>query len=355
MNNQIVIRRPAGVSKLAVSQELIPSMIRRNSALPETRKLALQMIQEAGAPEHDRYQEFLAIANGLKKRVRFLRDPHRIESISDLGDTLEFGAGDCDDYTVALGSLLAAAGFPVRVRIVGRDRLSHVYPEALVNGSWLPADLARKSGWFNRKKYPKMKIVELEEALSGVPWAGVAGDLGADDWDEDDELGSWLSSGFKTAKKSVKKVVKGIKTTARSVKKRLAKSDIGKTMASVKESLARSDIGKTMESVGRSDIGKIAQTVLPGDIGKIATMLPGGAGLVAGVLLSKRAVQKKLKQYPIKQEEQETAPMALVGYSPTTGQPIYSPTAYAPAAKTKSSLAVPLALGGLVLLFLWER
>lgn len=115
------ILRPARGQKLAVTLKEIPAMISRNAVLPATRALALRMIDEYASPEHDRVAEFYAIAEGVKKRIRYTRDPHGVELLQDLGDALATGAGDCDDYTIALGSLYQSVGFPVRIKVVGKE------------------------------------------------------------------------------------------------------------------------------------------------------------------------------------------------------------------------------------------
>ena len=178
--SKLVILQPGRGRKLEATLALLPKIIQKNKINPVTRDLALGFIKERRVPEHDQLGEFRAITEGLKKLVRYTRDPRRFEYIQELPDLLDSGAGDCDDYTAALAGLFGAVGFPTRLKVVGRDRLSHIFPEALVNRQWIPADLARKDGFYNQKSYPIEKVIpitetESEENMSGLPFESVGG------------------------------------------------------------------------------------------------------------------------------------------------------------------------------------
>jgi len=191
-----VIRRVPRADKLGLTLDLIRQKIHAGSMDPRIRALAVQLIREARVVERDYWGELTAIARGIKARVRFTRDPHRVETIGDAADTLDLGAGDCDDYTVLCGACLKAVGFPVRLKLVGQDRFSHIFPEARVGGRWTPVDLARPSRWHGVKSYPLERTIELTERdtnMSGLPFQ------------HDDDLGdlggprlSRLKTGLKT-------------------------------------------------------------------------------------------------------------------------------------------------------------
>jgi len=100
-------------------------------------------------PEHDELGEIGALIDAIRSRVSYRRDPVGIETIADAHDTLEIGAGDCDDLTVLAGGALQSLGYPVEIELVGDRRLSHVRPIAKTKKyGKIPVDLARPDGRF---------------------------------------------------------------------------------------------------------------------------------------------------------------------------------------------------------------
>ena len=97
------------------------------------------------------------------KRWRYVRDPYGKELVTtspeqifhlvmggrsaDPGVGFGLGAGDCDDATVAIGSQLAAIGFPVRIATIAPNGappgrlMSHVFAQAQIPGvGWVSVD-----------------------------------------------------------------------------------------------------------------------------------------------------------------------------------------------------------------------
>jgi transglutaminase-like putative cysteine protease len=77
-----------------------------------------------------------------------------VELLHSARRMLELRAGDCDDMTILLSTMLKAVGHPVRLVLVGfnpkRKKLfSHIYLEAFCRGSWIPLDptMDRPMGW----------------------------------------------------------------------------------------------------------------------------------------------------------------------------------------------------------------
>src|SRR4029453_4868845 len=90
----------------------------------------------------------------VRNNVRYARDIFRVELLHTPRRMLELKAGDCDDMTILLGSMLLSTGHPGRLVLVGfpppRPHLySHIYPEVLVRGRWLALDatMPRPIGW----------------------------------------------------------------------------------------------------------------------------------------------------------------------------------------------------------------
>jgi transglutaminase-like putative cysteine protease len=67
---------------------------------------------------------------------------------------LDLRAGDCDDMTILLGSMLTSTGHPARLVLTGSrphgpHSYSHIYPQAQVSRRWvaLDATMDRSLGW----------------------------------------------------------------------------------------------------------------------------------------------------------------------------------------------------------------
>lgn len=94
-------------------------------------------------PEKMDFSEASAIFGYVQGGIRYLRDPAGIESIASPVATMGRQAGDCDDQVVLLGTLLEAAGYPVRLVIASYGEpgaWEHVYLQALLGGQWVDMD-----------------------------------------------------------------------------------------------------------------------------------------------------------------------------------------------------------------------
>jgi hypothetical protein len=97
---------------------------------------------------------------------------------------LELRAGDCDDMTILLGSLLESIGHPVRLVLTGPDPLrpglfSHIYLEVNLRGDWIPCDatMPHPLGWAPRALV-KQVISMQEDQTYDIRRNGIAGDRG---------------------------------------------------------------------------------------------------------------------------------------------------------------------------------
>jgi hypothetical protein len=118
------------------------------------RQKAIDILLARGIKAKDYLGEIRALFEWVQGNVRYTKDPLRVEVIHSARRMLELRAGDCDDMTVLLGSMLQAIGHPVRLIIVGPDpqrpRLfSHIYLEASYQGRWIPLDatMPHPMGW----------------------------------------------------------------------------------------------------------------------------------------------------------------------------------------------------------------
>lgn len=144
-----------------------------NEAIPFTIKMIGQAIKAGSkyppiihharalattAPPKNYYLQLKAIYNDVIKNWRYVKDPYQVETLAtDPGALFNLvlgnnggagkgkGAGDCDDITAALGALLRAIGFPIRIVTSsppGRPgQYSHVFIQArLPIRGWITVD-----------------------------------------------------------------------------------------------------------------------------------------------------------------------------------------------------------------------
>lgn len=109
------------------------------------RQKAIDILIERGIRPKDYLGEIKALFEWVQKNVRYTKDPFRVEVLHTPRRMLELRAGDCDDITILLGSMLESIGHPIRLVIVGPDisrpkLFSHIYLEVKYKHKWIPLD-----------------------------------------------------------------------------------------------------------------------------------------------------------------------------------------------------------------------
>ena len=98
---------------------------------PLVRRLALAIIQERGINSHQYLSEARAIGEYVQSRMRYVKDPVGIEQLHDPLTMIEqisrgIGAGDCDDMSLLIATLLLSIGIRPYFRCVRyRTRWGH--------------------------------------------------------------------------------------------------------------------------------------------------------------------------------------------------------------------------------------
>jgi transglutaminase-like putative cysteine protease len=145
---------PKGKDGTLATARIIAQMIRDGAKDFYVRQRAIQIFRVYRVPAKDRFGEICSLFDWVRRNVRYTRDIFRVELLHTPRRMLELRAGDCDDMTILLGSMLLSTGHPVRLVLVGfrphRPHLySHIYPEVLVRGRWLALDatMPRPIGW----------------------------------------------------------------------------------------------------------------------------------------------------------------------------------------------------------------
>jgi len=133
----------------------------------EVRDLALYILRHSGhngGMDLTQNQKIEAIYNWVVQNVSYVNDPyfneliHRVDAFLKQYEKHGYIAGDCDDFTILMCSLLLSVGVPCRSRMIktpsqatGKYNWAHIYPLALTEeGHWLALDATEKDksmGW----------------------------------------------------------------------------------------------------------------------------------------------------------------------------------------------------------------
>lgn len=89
---------------------------------PAMRKLAIGLTRKCKAA--DRGCEMNALLRHVARKIKYVSDPRGREHIQSVHTTLELGAGDCEDQSILLASMLEAVG----IRTLMAFTEDHVYP-----------------------------------------------------------------------------------------------------------------------------------------------------------------------------------------------------------------------------------
>lgn len=131
------------------------------------RQKAIDILLGKGVKPKDYLGEIKALFEWVQHNIRYTKDPFRVEVLHSARRLLELRAGDCDDMTILLGSMLEAIGHPVRLVVTGPDPLrpklfSHIYLEAYHKGRWIALDatMPYPMGWAPRTFVKKVIPIE---------------------------------------------------------------------------------------------------------------------------------------------------------------------------------------------------
>jgi hypothetical protein len=132
---------------IAAMRRLVDSAIKNQ----QINRLAVAIVQ--GTPDFQDMPKAQAIFNWVRQNIRFISDPVGKEALRTPIETLTVAAGDCDCITTLIAALLGTIGIPAAAVTVSTNpedpnSFSHVYPEAFVDGAWVPMDCARPGAQF---------------------------------------------------------------------------------------------------------------------------------------------------------------------------------------------------------------
>lgn len=139
------------------------AMIRRSIGRPVLREFAARLVRDL--PQKDYRGEVAAVHAFVRDRVRYTLDPHGVELLQEPEYLLQERAGDCDDKSILVCSLLANLGHQTRLIAVGPSmrNFSHVFAQVRDRTVKNPAD---PQAWIN------LECTEPWPVGHGVKWKG---------------------------------------------------------------------------------------------------------------------------------------------------------------------------------------
>lgn len=125
---------------------------------PLTRNTAVKIAAKTEGPFH--VEQVAEIWNAVRKKWRYVNDPDGEEYFATATETIENGyVGDCDDFAIALASMVSAIGGKARVVLMDGPKGGHAYTEACVQGEPTKIATALRKHYRTRwKTYLKGKI-----------------------------------------------------------------------------------------------------------------------------------------------------------------------------------------------------
>jgi transglutaminase-like putative cysteine protease len=141
---------PSGEAGVRETLSLMRFLVRRSKSDPAIRAQALAIV--GALPQRDYAGEVRALHAWVRDCIRYVRDIRGIETLHTPRWLLKERAGDCDDKSLLLASLLESIGTPTRFAAMGLSpgALEHVLLEARVGRRWVPLETTEpvRAGWF---------------------------------------------------------------------------------------------------------------------------------------------------------------------------------------------------------------
>ena len=141
---------------------------------PAVNVTAIQMVRGTG-DQFSRDAKAQAIYAAVANRFQYVEDPvgpfGPKETLRPARVLLQIWAGDCDDASVLIASLLGTIGIPSRLVTIAADpsapdEFSHIYPEAEVfPGNWVAMDIARPGSAYGSapQRYFRKRVWSLTD------------------------------------------------------------------------------------------------------------------------------------------------------------------------------------------------
>ena len=133
---------PSGSAGTRATLQHMRRLVREYKKTLPMRQLALSIVRHVNG--HKNFAgEVRAIHDYVRRNIRYVKDVNGVETLATPIATLENRAGDCDDQSVLLATLLESIGHPTRFVAIKMRPLGpyvHVYTETRIGPRWVPLE-----------------------------------------------------------------------------------------------------------------------------------------------------------------------------------------------------------------------
>ena len=138
-----------GVEGIRETLKLMSKLVKKYKADQAIRELAMRLTRDL--PPKDYIRELKKLHAYVRDEIRYVKDIRGVETIQTPIQTLRLCAGDCDDKSTLVASLLESLGHPTRFIAVGfrKNILSHVLVQTKVASKWINVECTENVpvGW----------------------------------------------------------------------------------------------------------------------------------------------------------------------------------------------------------------
>lgn len=137
---------PAGTAGTKVTLAIMRKMVRRYKKSVPLRQLALNIIRDLPRGRNggkNFFGQVERIQNYVRNNIQYVRDINGVETIQTPDRTIDNRAGDCDDQSVLVATLLETIGHPTRfvaIKMSPFGPFIHVFTETRMGQRWLPVE-----------------------------------------------------------------------------------------------------------------------------------------------------------------------------------------------------------------------
>ena len=117
-------------------------LVKRYKKSPAIRELSLNIIQDLPGRKNFAGQA-ARLQNYVRNNIQYVKDINGVETVQTPERTLQNRAGDCDDQSVLLATMLESIGHPTRFVAIKLNFFGpyvHVFTETRAGSRWLAAE-----------------------------------------------------------------------------------------------------------------------------------------------------------------------------------------------------------------------
>ena len=136
---------PSGDAGTKVTLAIMRRMARRYKKSVPLRQLALNIIRDlpTGPSGKNFFGQVERIQDYVRNNIQYVRDINGVETVQTPDRTLDNRAGDCDDQSLLVATLLETIGHRTRfvaIKMSVFGPFVHVFAETKIGRRWLPVE-----------------------------------------------------------------------------------------------------------------------------------------------------------------------------------------------------------------------